>query len=145
MDQCVEVISALEYAAGTCPSPTPLIGIDIHHQMATVAIERLGQVLSPTEKITLGKSSMYAVPSWIEQGYTSIIGDSSTMTLEGLGAFGWKTAARVLWALKGIYSDNANRTDEIVKRILDEEFKEEAEAGVTEHVTDPGVSLPTYV
>jgi hypothetical protein len=48
------------------------------------------------EKISLGKA--HGVPSWLKEGYTSLVADLRNTSLPDISALGWETAFRIVWA-----------------------------------------------
>ncbi|RXW21149.1 hypothetical protein EST38_g4696 [Candolleomyces aberdarensis] len=69
-------------------------------QFRELAIGKLSSLnLTPIQNLQLGKT--YKVASWIVEGYTALLQDTQTISLDDLGAsLGWETAARILWAAK---------------------------------------------
>jgi hypothetical protein len=62
-----------------------------------VAIEKLSEFdLKPVEKIKLGKE--HGVPTWLKEGYTTLVDDLSKASLTEMTVLGWETAFRILWA-----------------------------------------------
>jgi hypothetical protein len=48
------------------------------------------------EKISMGKA--HGVPSWMKEGYTSLVADLRNTSLPDISALGWETAFRIVWA-----------------------------------------------
>jgi hypothetical protein len=48
------------------------------------------------EKISMGKA--HGVPSWLKEGYTSLVADLRNTSLPDISALGWETTSRILWA-----------------------------------------------
>jgi hypothetical protein len=48
------------------------------------------------EKVTLGKA--HGVPSWLKEGYTALVSDLKSTSLQEISALGWETAFRIVWA-----------------------------------------------
>jgi hypothetical protein len=48
------------------------------------------------EKISMGKA--HGVPSWLKEGYTSLVADLTNTSLPDISALGWETAFRIAWA-----------------------------------------------
>jgi hypothetical protein len=48
------------------------------------------------EKISLGKA--HGVPSWLKEGYTSLVADLTNTSLPDISALGWEAAFRIAWA-----------------------------------------------
>lgn len=66
-------------------------------KVATLAIKKMDQLLlTPIEKVQLGK--LHGVPRWLKDGYTSLIGNVGSSTLEELKSLGSETAIRILYA-----------------------------------------------
>jgi hypothetical protein len=52
--------------------------------------------LAAVEKISLGKT--HGVPSWLKEGYISLVMDLGNTSLQDISALGWETTSRILWA-----------------------------------------------
>lgn len=66
-------------------------------QVAALAIKQLnGLDLTSVEKIKLGKA--YGIAQWLKDGYTALVADARSPSLEELESLGLRTALRIVWA-----------------------------------------------
>lgn len=76
-----------------CTVPTSLATF----QVAALAIKQLdGLDLTFIEKVKLGRA--HGVPQWLKDGYTALVRDVTSASLEELQSLGSETAIRILYA-----------------------------------------------
>ncbi|KIM38617.1 hypothetical protein M413DRAFT_239902 [Hebeloma cylindrosporum] len=76
-------------------------------KIRTYAIHKLSTdfTLSPAEKILLARA--HKVATWMYEGVSELVNSNPKPTIEELGAFGWETAARILW-IRDSFPPNLN-------------------------------------